>query len=188
MSERKSFAEFAQGAYNKKAVASAGILLQHSTNTVAVYESPFYFVIACRGTTDLGDVMTDVEYAANTVLKYFGIDGETPNRFLIDENHVRKVLGIIKGRKPIYIVGHSLGGAVATYIYERHRLEIAKCITYNEVSDRFEDPSGSLRPATHHRIEGDPVSYILDYRKDQTEKKKNPNFNAHTIIQFLMGE
>jgi len=138
------------------------------------------FVVAIRGSADLGDVRADIMIAINRLA--------TSDRYNDDEKQLKQWRAKYADDKPQnwFAVGHSLGGAIADSFIKKGLIEAA--VSYNPAIEPHE-----LKSLKNYRIymHDDPLWALMGSHSDYGEVRGNPkrpvSMDAHGIANFKGG-
>ena len=125
-------------------------------------------LVAFRGTSSLPDWITNIQ-AAKDPGPWGNVHEGFQDAFLVSALNIGKSIGEIRGRREIWITGHSLGGALAVLLaatLAENGIEVAGLYTYAapRVGDRSfaRNLNQSLQGKPHWRVvnEGDLVPHL----------------------------
>ena len=185
----RELAAWSEFAYGKPADVPGSFLSAPSTDTqVLVVEQADCIIIAFRGTKELRDWITDAEFVRKLLVEEAdGSRCEVHAGFLdayasIIERLTSHLRLIVVGERPIYITGHSLGGAlaiIAALELKRQKFNVAHIYTFGQPrvgNAAFAQLyNWSLQDSTFCVVaESDPVpllpTLLMGYRDCGTEK------------------
>lgn len=169
-----------------KDVKSAWWIVRERTQTMILYElfpsgrGDRTFVVAIRGSADLGDVRADIMIALNTLTK--------SERYKQDKKQLEQWRAKYADNKPQnwFAVGHSLGGAIADSFIKEGLIESA--VTYNPAIEPY-----ALNSLKNYRIymHDDPLWALMgshsDYGEVRGDAKRPVSMDAHRIANFKGG-
>jgi hypothetical protein len=173
-----------------KRIDDTGFKLVSLHRGVATFDDDNSRVISIKGTNpmNLKDLKSDIVLAA-------GLQENDP-QFI---ERTKQVRAMLTKDKPVTIVGHSLGGSIATHMLTKDkpiRDSIQDAVLFNTgYSKPFHDSLkvGLTREAydtlkskiTHHHIKGDLISQALERKAIGTVVSHDTDISPHGIENFL---
>jgi hypothetical protein len=160
--------------------------IKASDNSTAVYDRGTERFIGIRGTSSLGDVLTD------TAIVTTGI--KSTQRFKTDYQHIRKLVEEqVRNGGTTQLVGHSLGGTLTSELVQQLVKDNpalkgkVRGTAYNEgaAPNRDDTCTGPVCDAvTHIRTKGDVISASTRNKTKVVRGKCAGNATDHGISQF----
>jgi hypothetical protein len=167
----------AYSAHPKKDLEGNRTLIDESEFAKAYRTSDGRIQIGVRGTSSIGDVMTDIGHLT-------GKDIRQTDRYKSTEKFIKDVS--FKNQKPVELFSHSLGGLIANKFTQDNPRLVSGGETYNTFATGKGDLSTKLK---HFKTKNDPVSALGGSAVESktssfTDYVQNP-LSAHSLDNFL---